>query len=411
MKSNLLLSNKKYGLLLLLCFPFLALVRLSSYYKHTFYQNFIWLFFGFLGIILLTNDSASDAYRYSIWFEKYANLPSELKVNYFTKSLSLDYFRPVSFYLVSLFTTSAKGYFLCIALFYGFFYKGILKFIFDSFDQKVHYTGALALLSFLFIIPFLGFKFIRSPVALVVYIYLVLMYLKTNKLKFLILSVTTVLIHFTFVLPLIFLVVYPFVPKKTGLFLLLYVASVFFTFFDFSSIKGFILMYLPQDLDSKKAYLNEDYKENLVNAVKQVNWYIKYRIPILTYSSIVLVLYFLYRSTITELKNINVLNFGLLFGVIANIISVVPSGDRFISVSTPLIWIFIITNYIQYRNIVQKTKFINFLFTSTILFNLIIGLRYLFDDISIEFFLGNPIVALFTMTNIPLIDFIKSFFN
>lgn len=411
MKHNLLISNKIYGLLLFLCFPFLAIVRLSSYYKHAFYQNFIWLFFGFLGIILLTHDTASDAYRYSIWFEEYANLPVELKLNYFSKDLSLDYFRPYSFYFVSLFTTNAKVYFLCIALFYGFFYKGILKFIFDSFDQKVNYTGALALISFVFIIPFLGFKFIRSPVALVVFIYFLLIYLKTNKLKYLILAAAAILVHFSFVLPVVFLIGYQFVPKKTGFFLLLFIASVFFTFFDFSALKTLIEMYLPQDLDSKKAYLNEDYKENIVNAVEQVNWYIKYRLSFLTYSSIVLVLYFLYKSKIPQLKNISVLNFGLLFGVVANIISVVPSGDRFVGISMPLIWIFIITNYIQYQKVVNKNKLINLLFTTTILFNLLIGLRYLFDDISIEFFLGNPLLALFTMTNIPLIDFVKSFFN
>jgi hypothetical protein len=397
-----------YAYLLFLMSPFMSLIVMAKSFRSKVFYNLLWLFFGFLGFILVTNDQNSDAFRYSQSFKEYSNLSDDLRLNYFYDENGIDVFKVVSFNIVSAFTDNGSIYFLVIALFYGYFYIGILKYVFNSISFRLNFFYVLLILNFTFILPFLGFKFVRFSTATVVFLYFLIEYLTNGKRINLLYLCFSVLIHFSFLLPVFFVFIYQFLPKKINIFFVLFVLTSFLSFFEFGVLKVIIEQYLPENLESKKSYLNEDYKELVDKGFGELNWYIRFRASIIRNTSILLLVYMFFSKKLNQLKYHSVLCFALSFGIIANIISVVPSGFRFLAISNSLIWFVFTINLLNNKFLILNKKIL--LITKIVVFyNVVVGLRYLAEDMPVEFFIGNPILAIFGTTNIAMIEFIKHF--
>jgi hypothetical protein len=114
--------------------PFLALVILAKEYKMKFFQNVIWAFFVFYGLTIVKNTENSDVSRYSKWFESFAMAQDVDWSTFFDESEKLDYFRPLSFQFVAIFSDSSVAYFAFIGLIFGYYYSRILGFVFENIN-------------------------------------------------------------------------------------------------------------------------------------------------------------------------------------------------------------------------------------------------------------------------------------
>ncbi len=407
--SNIAYKEKlRLGLFFLLT-PLLSIITsFNRFHKSKFYSNLIWIFFTFLGSVFIYSDSSADSYRYAEWFQEFSNLDSYGKRGYFGSGLNLDYYRYFSFYFVSLFTSQPRIYFIFIALIYGFFYKSLLYNFFIRIKFDLAYSDVIAILSFLFILPFTGFIFVRFSTALLVFIFSLIKYFETKQIKYILLLILTYFIHFSFILPILAVFSYFLIPKGRYL-LFLYLFSLLFSYFDFDTIRTFIENYIPKEIyDVKKGYLNDEYKESISVASEATNWYIQYRVDILKFSSALIIIIIYFRKGLKKLTNFELLNFSLYFGIIANIISIVPTGARFLGISITLIWYIIILNYInkgfpkfQISNIYSQ------ILVPVYIFIIIVGFRYLFDIMPIDFFISNFILIFIEVSETPIINFIK----
>jgi hypothetical protein len=361
-----------------------------------------------MGVIMVTKNKTSDVHRYSIWFEQYSGLSDHAKKMFFSEDISVEIFRPASFYIISQISSNPQIYFLFIALFFGFFYVGILKILFADIAYGINIFKIFTILNFIFIFKFFDFQFVRSTTAIALFLYFFLMFCKHDKIAYLLLTTSSILIHFMMLFPVAFLIVYQFLPYKFNLkilYILFFVFSIF-QFFEFSFLKDYIEEYLPTVIESKSSYLNEDYKEQLEEDINSTNWYIKYYRNILLISALYLLYSIIYKHRDINPFFIKILKFTFLFGILANVLSIIPLGDRYLGIVYPLIWFTISAYFLS-----KKFSFLNRASLKWVqypmAFFIIIGLRNMFDIFPIEFFIGNPIISFLWVSDVPLIDIFK----
>lgn len=398
-----------HQILLFIIWPFLALMVNVKSYRTKDFQLVALLFFAYFGYVFVTVLETSDVYRYSILFSQYAQLPIELRLSYFENRM-FDLFRPVSFFIVSLFTNDARIFLAFVATIYGYFYLKLFKIISLYLHKSKAQYAVLFVISWLFTLPVYGFQFIRFSTAEVVFIYATTEIILNGNITTRTISnlVLACLIHFSFVVPVICLLSYTFIYKNKVVLFYLFITTSFVQFAEFDTLANLIAQYLPESLESKRGYLNEDLNVLREEDLKTVNWYIFYR-PIVLLSALLLLLFPLVhrRSAKSELRMFSLLNFALFLGVIGNIVSIIPSADRFLGVATHLLWLICTIAYLAGNlklDVFRKT-----IVALVLIFNIIVGTRFMMDGASIELLFGNPIFAYFSHSNIPLIDYIKGF--
>ncbi len=401
-------KSKPFLILLFLLAPLLSVIVAAKFYRKKIFDQVVWLFFGFMGLIIVTTYTGSDVHRYHKWFEKYTVLDDYSKSIFFKDDVAIEIFRPASFYIVSKCSSNPQIYFAFVALLFGYFYVGILRLLLNSLRGDFNLLKVLVVLNFVFLFNFVDFQFVRSTLAKTMFIYYYLLYCRDDKIKYLLGSSLSILIHFMMVLPSFILLIHYLLNKKSNIKLLyiFFVLSSFILIFDFTSLKSLIETYLPEDLETKKGYLNEDYKENVDSAFNSTNWYIKYYGEISKYTLIYLSYLLVFKVKQCGNQLTNVLRFAFLFGIVANIVSVVPSGHRFFGIAYPLIWFVVSGTILGAAQKFPSAKFPRFIWI-VFFFFITIGLRFVFDVMPLEFFLGNPVLAFFETSNVPLIDIIK----
>jgi hypothetical protein len=403
-------KNIAYIFFLFLISPFLSLIVALKYVKVKVIENIIWAYFTFLGFILVKSNPGTDVYRYSDWFESFAVMQYAEKLKFFEDD-KLDFFRSFSFHFISFFSSSSRVYFAFIGLVYGFFYSRIIGMILMNISKRISFLDKLFVISFLFILPFTSVQFVRFSTAIVVFLYFTLKYfLDGNDKKYLVLAcIGSVFVHFSFAFPSALLLLFVFLPKKFDIYLYAYVISSIFMIVEFSALKTLIEAYLPSSLESKESYLNEDYADRVSTSLIQTNWYIQYKGLIVKFTTLFLLFYtrsLIKKGSLQLNKYKNILLFGLFLGTAANIVSVVPSGNRFLGVSYPIIWLVLTVIHVTNKKY-QGTLFNRVLLYSFFSFQIIVGFRFAVDVLPIEFFTSNPVLIFFGLSDIPIIDFIK----
>ena len=406
-------SKNNIGSLIILFIisPFLSLLTALKLNNVRPVSNIIWAYFTFLGYILVASDIGTDAFRYFNWFESFARSSPKGKLNFFKDDLGVDLFKKLSFYVVSIFSNSGRVYFAFIGFVFGFFYSRIFEIILNNIPKKTSFLDKLFVFSFTFIIPITAVQFVRSSTASVLFVYFILKYFfEGNSKKYLVFAcLGSVFIHFSFILPALVLILFLFVSKKMDIYIIAFILTSFFTFFEFSALETIIRANLPLALESKQVYLNSDYAESELITANKANWYIQLKPYSLKIATIFLILYtrsLLMKNKLLYEKYKSPLIFGLFLGSIVNVLSLIPSLSRFLTLSNSIMWvvfIFFHTNNKKYK----ANWFTSSTLTLFFVFQSIISFRYIADLAPIEFLVGNPLSILIGVTDIPIIDYLK----
>jgi hypothetical protein len=402
--------------LLFLVWPFaLLLTSLKNFHAPGAKKGFILfcIYFGF--VFVISKDlGGADSARYAQMLRDLHQNPSSFSgiwaSLYSYETNLLDIYQPLLTWLVSLFTDNAQVLFSLFALVFGWFYANNIWIILSRFQDKISYQLILFMLVFSLIIPIWYINGVRMWTAAQIFIYGVLVYFIENKKYGLWWVSGSLVVHFSFLFPLLLLFIFILLPKRLPIYLVFFIATFFITDINVMDMKSYLLL-LPEIFQPRvNAYTGAEYVRKIEEAVSDTNWYVGFSATALKISiySLLITLIIHGRKFLKRDKVIyNYICFVLLFYGWANLISTFPSGGRFLAIANSLSMIFIILYLTKYK-INWSVRFVRILVIPLLLFYVVFSIRVGFDYMGISTFIGNPFSAILLEDVTPLIELVKS---
>lgn len=375
-------------------------------------KQFFWIFCVFLGLIHIFHPEGTvlgegtDGGRYAlelIYMHDYIDSFDELIGTLYNES-ELDIYQPILTYIISRFTDNPHWLFFCFAIVYGFFYSRNIWYLFDRLPDKFPKILWILIAYYILVCPIWYINGVRMWTALHIFVYGAMPYLIEGKKRGLIWCFLSLLVHFSYFLPLIILLLYSFnIFRNAKLLFVFYICTLFISSVDLNFFKD-LLSYIPF-LESKgNAYLNEEYLATLNSVQHSFNVIISEGISKWVIHILVIVVYFYYKVSNNKRSDLNRLfSFALLLYGVSNILSLMPSGGRFVLLSNMFMLPFSIYVF-TYCIDIKKIKFLDiiYLLIIPIVFQIRIGL----DFYGVMLFIGNFITSPFIISDIPLTYYI-----
>jgi hypothetical protein len=402
-----------------LMWPFGAFIRVMRNFRGQYAQTIFWLFCVYFGFTFfygdLTELEGADSIRYAkelkYFHDKSFSFSQLFGMLYNPSYGYTDVYQPLVTWFVALFTDNPRWLFTFFAAIYGFFYTKNLWFIFNKIDNKKR----IGILLFIFImgyalsLPIWYINGVRMWTAVQVYIFgLLSIYLNDNK-KGYIWVVVSILFHWSLMLPVVILLVFKYVPKNLMGLIIFFFSGALISEVDLMAVQN-NLSFLPEIFQTKvSAYTNEAYAESTNLASNALAWHVllagffgKWVMFIWVF-----VLYYYRRDWVPNLHRFEQLfAFALFLGGIGLIASNIPSGFRYYSIAKMLFYAVFIMALTQ-KSFVAKTRLVGMFTIPALGFFVIFMIRTGFNYMGFQTLIGNPIIALFWETKVPLIDFVK----
>ena len=390
-------------------FPFVGFINAIRNYRSDWAKPTIIAFIAFFGLTMVKSDGAdSSRYITNLEFMYNGNKDFDTIQNsfYTQEGGQADIYVTLVTFFFSLFTDNGNLLFMFFGLVFGYFYTNNIWLVLKESSGKLSWEKVVLIFTFSMIIGFWSVNGVRMWTAAHIFFYGGFIYLFHNNKKGLVIAAASILVHFSFVLPVALLLVYSVVRLNFRLLYVFYIASFFIVELNVGFIKSFLESNMPDFiLPRVKSYLSDEYIEGSNDAFQQANWYIIYFQKMLSYFNLVFITILFFRLKNERAVAVKrLIGFALLFLTVANITSLLPSGGRFLNVAFlfSLAAIFITVANTKDAFIPKSIKMLSPL----LIVFCIVSIRSSMDFINI-ITLTNPIVAMFTNINIPLIDFIK----
>jgi hypothetical protein len=396
--------------------PFLGFINAFRYFKQDWAKNSVWLFVVFYGFSMSKPDIA-DSSRYVTKLKVLHE--SESSWDSFVQTLfvldergagSLDIYQPIITYVVSLFTANGDLLFAVFGLVFGFFYSRNCWFLLQTVQkQSLSWPLWLLFVTFLCVIGFWTLGGVRMWTAAHVFFYGTFLYLMQSKKVGILIASLSLLIHFSFMLPLAFLAFYIFFKPSHKILFYLFISSFFISALDLTFVKTVIESYAPEFIVPRvQNYVTDEYVEVVTEGNSAVNWYIIIYNKSLNWG-IAILFSFIYFKNAIELSAskfwYQLFGFSMLLLIIGNLLASVPSGGRYAMIAHlfAMATIFLaICNHSEKRAL-QPVKLV----APILIFFIIVSIRVAFDTVTIDTVFSNPLLASFAKIGTPIIDWIK----
>ena len=233
-----------------------------------------------------------------------------------------------------------------------------------------------------------------------VFIYGLLPYLFEGNKKGLWISTSSILVHFSFIVPVAVLFFYVISGNWLRIFFVFYLLTFIFSEIDVAAFNNFVESYAPEIIQERTASYRT---EGQVEAYREEdrggnrNWYAVWYGRALSWSimGFMVVLYFKGRAFFeNNIRWLNLFCFTLLFIGVVNIFSSLPSGGRFYTV-TNLCALALITLYVQNRPHEKVLKRFILAATPALMLYVVVSVRIALYSMSATAILGNPVIAMF----------------
>ncbi len=402
-----------------LLWPFGVLLIALQNWKRSWTKNILWIFcffFGYLFIIPKDGISSPDCLRYVQMLTDFAHSDTSLDLLwssfYSASSGSVDIIQPLVTFFVSRITDDPALLFAVYGLIFGFFFSRNLWYV---LEQKGNHLPGLVLiftLTFVLLNPVWNINGFRMWTAAHIFLYGTLPFLLEGKRKMLAWSFASVLVHFSFLFAIGILLLFLVFRNRLNIYFYFFLATAFITEINLQWVQS-ALTFLPDFLQPRiGGYANAEYAEQIRMGSMADNWYVLFYVRGVKLISYLLVayVYSFCRKHIESRKDLlTLLCFSLLLYSFSNLFSLVPSGDRFIIVSSTFLFPF----FIIFISSFPQKEFIRYLGFISIPFQLLfcaISLRIGLDFISLSMIFGNPLFAVFYKDDYPLITGISRLF-
>ena len=355
-----------------------------------------------------------DATRYVLslinLYEKPLNWDVFISNFYSEESNMVDIYQPLVTFILSRFTKDGNILFAVFGTVYGYFFSRNIWLVLDfSRLRKVDNKFWLLIVAFICVLGFWHLNGVRMFTAAHVFFYGAFQYLVNNKRNGITFVISSVLIHFSFILPIGVFLLFVLVRIPWRVLYFLFIGSFFVSSLNIPAIRTKLESVAPSFLLPRvTSYTSDEYIESVSDLDESANWYIKYHADSLMWTIAILftIIYFSKSSKFKDNKAFaNLFGFSLLILSAGNITSLLPSGGRFVLVAQLFGVALLVYYYVRFK-VDLYAKWL-LLLSPLLYFFIIVSLRISFDTISVMTIVGNPILALFVDLPIPLIDVLK----
>lgn len=416
-------SNNK--ILFAILWPFGALISALKNWRQPWAMNVFWVVCTFLGAVFIFHPvdtllgDGKDAGRYVLEVQVMHNNVqsySEVSRNFYDGDMN-DVYGPTLQYIVSRFTDNGHIFFFILAIVFGFFYSRNIWYILNRIsDQNSKWMWVLIAL-FLLVCPISQINAYRMWTAAQIFAFGAMPFLLEGEKKKLIWCVLSIFVHHSFLFPIALMGCYflikNVVMKNNGvlaILLLFYLFTLTIKTLDLGALNIALQAYLPGFYDDRiNGYVSESTLAARMDAAATLSWHVGVFNNIEYWINQILVLFSFiivrkHRASVAYL--IPLFAFALLIYGLSNILSCVPSGGRYITLSK----MFMVPVYLLlFKEMVTDgttSKFMNPLMF-VLAFSLIFEMRKLFDSFGISVLFGNFFTTMLIDDNVPLIYFIK----
>lgn len=412
-------KDNKYGYyssFLFLIWPFLAVISAFSNYRNDWGKNLLWAFIAFYGFTFAIGieNSNSDINRYVEEYKQlhHEDLTFEKGLEYYQKSGEIDVARTLIAVTLSRFTDQQSILTLVYGIILGFFFSRNMWFVLERVEGEIKPITILLFAVLFLVIPIWGMNGFRMWTAAHIFIYGLLPFLFEGNRKGLFISFLSVLVHFSFIVPLAVLAGYLFLGNRLVLYFSFFLLTLFISEINLEAFNQVVENYAPEIIQERTASYRSELKveEYREGPERKLNWYVVWYGRALNWSiaGFLIVLFLKARNFFNEnIGWLNLFSFTLLFLGVANLFTSLPSGGRFVTVAQ-LCALVLITLYVQNRRADTVMKRYIIAAIPALLLYVIVAFRTGLYSTSATAVLGNPFIAVFmTEDFISLNDVMK----
>lgn len=374
------------------------------------------LLFAILAGYCLTPVPGSDGQRYQQLFTEYHSFNlekylSDVKSIFMASSSVTDIYSVTLLYLVSRFTSDPRIFFMVVAIIYYIVFIRLIELVKNSYPNSENKWAMLFLTGCIFIYSFtLGINGVRWALGFVLFAYGALKYLITERIGSVFISSLSVLIHFSFIYSLSFLLLF-IVTKRLNSYIVLYVIFLLAILYTslFPTVIESLLSIGGSGLQEKYlGYTNPHYINLRIEGLGATKWFVKFdRFSTFYYASVTLILSRLpfFKIGFDKLsKQLFAFSVFMLIQSLSLGTIIDPLSNRYY-----LLVNFFVLAYLFYLfNLNPGNKFlkaISIVYLPILLSHIIWVLRVDLDTVSPLLVLGNPFLILITNSKISFWEF------
>lgn len=406
-------QSARRQLILFIISPFICLIDTFKGKHIKILMNVIWAYCAFHGFTAVIANEGVDSFRYSQQLVEAHNKPlnwDNFISTFFTEE-NVDIVFPLLNYIIALFTDNSRILFLAMGVIFGYFYSRNIGYLLKINSDKFSKSQLFMVIIFALIVPFWLINGFRMWTAAHIFFFAAVRIIDNkNMIKSLLILALAPLTHFSFVLPITVLLLYKVLGNRITVYYIFFVITFFISEINLDAFRDNALTVLPDLYTSKvDAYTNEQVALELENKQEELRFYVKYKWLIFRIGLFIFYI-FLYIKRLSFKKSspvaYNYFGFSLLFMGIANIMSLVPSGRRFVLISSLFALVCLV--HLYNMNLRLKLSFLQrYIASLCFIFYGIFSIWEGFQFMSIMVVLGNPIVALFANLDFSLTQLVK----
>lgn len=344
------------------------------------------------GFFMNTESEGADLYRYLRMLED-AKGPIDVIRDYLSLE-ETDIYRPLSISIIGLFTKNGHILMAWFGLVLGYFLSLCLRFFKNQYDLL---SWSLVILTMGLTFP--GLAGVRHVTAAWLFFYGLNVYVSDRNPKGLALMLSSILIHFSFIMMAAMLLPFYFLKDKTRICIIVFLTSFFFTIPEISMYISSIASQLGGVFESRASTYsldNTNYVDSIIASTEKLNWYIKYKSEVFLYGLAVygLILFKWRKSVLIGETERRFLNYFLLMFAFRNIVVDIPDvGVRTTGFccTMALYAVFLIYNINHHNNAIRYATYI---VVATSFLNVAYSIRTTFYYVSLWEILVSPFVSI-----------------
>lgn len=392
--------HSSIGYISFIFLPILSVIIAINNYREKWAKNVVWAFTAFYAYHFSAPNEGADINAYINKFNSYTDqvysIPEFIRSLYSEGSTTLDVIEPLTSYLISQVTRDHHFLLLTYGIIFGFFFSRNIWFFIERTKGKLTIQALVILLLLIIQIGIWNLNGFRFWCAAHIFIYaaLNLIILKNPKAYFFLLLAS--LMHLGLILPILILLISRFIKVPLYILFALFLFTFFLAELDMEVVRSSITNYAPSFITGKlNSYTSEAYTEVVVE--KLGGYSIFYQVSKIVRVGIILFftsLLFINRKQLTKDVMYKLFSFYLVLGAVANILSQIPSGNRYLIISDFILY-GVFFYFIQNYKTLKLYKFIICL-SPLILIYAIYNFRVIgIHTFNIHHFINNPIISLF----------------
>jgi hypothetical protein len=330
------LANTRNYLILFILWPFLSFMVALANFSRKEARNVVYIFIIYYGLTFVNNNMAVDAYRYALELKANSLLPFSdffKVVGGLYSDTSVDIAEPLISFIVSRFTSNHGLYFGVWAAIFGFFYINSIGLLYERYRINQGWNTVVLMVFFIMTIPVTMISGVRMWTAAWMFFYGAYRVITERNPKFLIVTLSASLVHWSFMSANAILVIYYLAGNRNLIYLPLALSSFVIPQLAAPLFRS-IALKMGGGLQQRYTnYSSEGYISAVQEGAAQSAWFMRITSDLVFYYLLIAiaVIQLRHKSVMDGKAERNLFSFLLLFLAFVNFGMPIPSfGERFL---------------------------------------------------------------------------------